>query len=88
MTSLSIQATFINCISKRFILITARYGHSVVLIRSKLMVIGGTAYNNAKTEMCELNDKNEWSCQAQLPALKDYDSYPLLFIANEDYVKC
>ena len=52
------------------------------------MVIGGTAYNNAKTEMCELNDKNEWSCQAQLPALKDYDSYPLLFIANEDYVKC
>ena len=69
----------------------ARYGHNVIHNGVFIMVIGGWSEDKGfngevQTERCSLIN-GSFSCFSQTPELKDYFSYPELFLVPDDFCK-
>ena len=67
---------------------SARFGHGVILVDNKFMVIGGESLtqNTLPNEACVFTD-GQLSCTEQSTSLTNYKSTPL-FLVNHSYGDC
>ena len=62
-----------------------RFGHGVILVEEKFVVIGG--FEEMKNEACVLK-KGEFSCKEFTTSLNDYAFWPILYLLDENQKSC
>ena len=62
-----------------------RNGHAAIEVQGQFLVVGGGGdYGSTVTEKCVFNNKRV-RCNAQLPYLHAYETYPELFAVPNDF---